>query len=129
MGLGLVRSQYVWVPAGGSIFWLAFAVAGLALLLPTTRSAGTLDRTVGYLPAAGACWALYIVFGQKASAVGTAASTWGVLIAACEIVPIGAASAGTALLSPTVLPLGLAIAIMSALPYTLESIAPCAGSR
>src|SRR4051812_45691250 len=106
--------------------WLAFAVAGLALLLPTTRSAGTLDRAgVGYALAAGACWALYIVFGQRAGrAVGAAASTWGVLIAACEIVPIGAANAGTALVSPRVLPLGLAIAIMSsALPYTLEMIA------
>jgi inner membrane transporter RhtA len=106
--------------------WLAFAVVGLVFLLPTSRAAGTLDPAgVGYALAAGVCWALYIVFGQKAGrAVGTPASTWGVLIAACEIVPIGVANAGPALMSASVLPLGIAVAIMSsALPYTLEMIA------
>jgi inner membrane transporter RhtA len=106
--------------------WIALAVAGLALLLPITRTSAHLDP-VGVLCAlgAGVCWALYIVFGQKAGRVhGAGASAWGMLIAACLIVPIGIADAGASLVAPSVLPLGLGVAILSsALPYTLEMTA------
>ncbi len=66
--------------------WLALAVAGLAFLLPIAPAAGALDPVgVGFALAAGACWALYIVFGQKAGrAHGAAASTWGMIVAACS---------------------------------------------
>ncbi|MEQ1730573.1 MAG: EamA family transporter, partial [Vicinamibacterales bacterium] len=74
---------------------------------------------------AGACWAIYIVCGKKAGhAHGAAASTWGMLIAACLVVPVGVAAAGTSLWSMAVLPMGAAVAVMSsALPYTLEMTA------
>lgn len=106
--------------------WLALAVLGVALLLPLSRTDDALDPVgVGYALAAGVCWALYIVFGQRAGrAVGPTASTWGVLIGACEIVPIGLADAGTAMVAPSVLPLGFGLAILSsALPYSLEMMA------
>ena len=106
--------------------WLALAVVGLAFLLPVAPTAGALDPVgIAFALAAGACWALYIVFGQKAGrAHGAAASTWGMLVAALAIVPIGAAQAGRALLSPGILPMGLAVAVLSgALPYTLEMVA------
>lgn len=106
--------------------WIALAVAGLVLLLPITRTSAHLDP-VGVLCAlgAGVCWALYIVFGQKAGRVhGAGASAWGMLIAACLIVPIGIADAGASLVARSVLPLGLGVAILSsALPYTLEMTA------
>lgn len=106
--------------------WLALAVVGVALLLPMATADGALDPVgVGYALAAGVCWALYIVFGQRAGlAVGASASTWGVLIGACEIVPIGLADAGRAMFAPAILPLGLGVALLSsALPYSLEMMA------
>ncbi|TLY72372.1 MAG: EamA family transporter, partial [Gammaproteobacteria bacterium] len=74
---------------------------------------------------AGACWALYIVFGQRAGADhGAQAVALGSVIASIIVVPVGVVAAGSALLSLEALPYGLAIALLStALPYTLEMIA------
>lgn len=106
--------------------WVAFAAIGLWCLLSATETRRALDlRGVLFALAAGVCWALYIVFGKKAGhAHGAAASTWGLLIAAAAIVPIGVVDAGRALLDPHILQLGFAVAMLSsALPYTLEMIA------
>jgi len=106
--------------------WLALAVVGLAFLLPISPARSALDPAgVLFALAAGGCWALYIVFGQKAGrAHGAGAAAWGMLVAAIALVPIGVLDAGTALLAPSVLPLGIAVAVLSsALPYTLEMIA------
>ncbi|MGE3958146.1 MAG: EamA family transporter [Vicinamibacterales bacterium] len=106
--------------------WLALAILGVGLLLPFSWSGSALDTTgVLFALAAGLCWALYIVFGQRAGhALGSAAPTWGMTIAACEIVPIGLADAGWSLFSASVLPLGVGVAILSsAVPYTLEMVA------
>jgi inner membrane transporter RhtA len=106
--------------------WVGLAAMGLALLLPITESGASLDPVgVLYALAAGVGWALYIVFGQKAGrAHGPAASAWGMLIAASFTVPIGLALTGRGILSPAVLPMGFAVAVLSsAFPYTLEMIA------
>jgi inner membrane transporter RhtA len=106
--------------------WVALAAGGLLLLLPIDPKATALDPAgVLFALAAGFCWALYIVFGQKAGrAHGPTASTWGMLVAASFTVPIGIAQAGRALLDPSILMKGLAVAVLSsALPYTLEMIA------
>jgi inner membrane transporter RhtA len=106
--------------------WIVLAAVGLLLLLPIAPGSAHVDPVgVLFALAAGACWAAYIVFGQKAGrAHGAGASAWGMLIAACAIVPIGALDAGRALVSPAVLPLGAGVAVLSsALPYTLEMIA------
>ena len=106
--------------------WVALAAAGLLLLLPIRATEHRLDP-VGVLCALGAGlgWALYIVFGQKAGrAHGAAASTWGLIVAACLIVPLGIADAGRALLAPWIWTFGMAVAVFSsALPYTLEMVA------
>ena len=48
--------------------WLLLAVAGLALLLPWGEGPIAADpRGIAFALAAGALWALYIVFGQKAA--------------------------------------------------------------
>jgi inner membrane transporter RhtA len=106
--------------------WIALAVLGLLILLPIARTERSLDPVgVALALAAGLCWALYIVFGQKAGrAHGPSASTWGMLIAASFTVPLGLALGGRGILSPAVLPMGLAVAVLSgAFPYTLEMFA------
>jgi len=75
--------------------------------------------------AAGACWALYIIYGQRAGANhGTQTVALGSIISAFMVVPIGLIARGTTLFAPSILLPGLAVGILStALPYTLEMYA------
>lgn len=106
--------------------WVILAVLGLWFLLPFGHNIGNVDIT-GALCAigAGVCWALYILFGQKAGlnhGPGTVAV--GSFIAAFIFCPIGIIYSEPALFSLSILPLGIAVAILStALPYSLEMIA------
>ena len=106
--------------------WIALAVAGLLLLIPVGQTDTGLDL-VGALYAlgAGVCWALYILYGQRAGAEnGIQTAALGVVIAALFVAPIGIVHAGAALLSPALLPVALAVAILSTtLPYSLEMVA------
>ncbi len=106
--------------------WIAFAVAGLGMLLPIWNGAHALDPVgVAFAAAAGLFWALYIVFGKRLSHMHAGQSVaLGMSTAALVILPFGVASAGTALLAPSVLIFGLCVALASsALPYSLEMIA------
>lgn len=106
--------------------WIVLACGGLLLLLPWPQVGPAIDALgVLYSLGAGACWALYIVFGQRAGAHhGAQTVALGSLISALFVVPIGVASAGAALLSREVVLPGLAVAILStALPYSLEMFA------
>jgi inner membrane transporter RhtA len=104
----------------------ALAGFGLYLLLPLNQDAARLDPVgVAYAFGAAACWALYIVFGKRASSLqGGQAVAWGMLVASAFIVPIGVAYTGQAELTPAIVAVGLAIAILSsAVPYSLEIVA------
>lgn len=106
--------------------WIALAVAGLILLIPMGDAKAGIDLIgAAYALGAGACWALYILFGQKAgNDNGIQTAALGVVIAALFIAPIGIIHAGTALLSPALLPVALGVAVLStALPYSLEMVA------
>lgn len=112
--------------------WVALAMAGLGMLLPLgiTGGAGVdasaLDPVgVLYALAAAACWALYIVFGKRAGHLHAGHTvSLGLLVAALVVVPVGIAHAGMALLSPTVLLIGVAVAaVSSAIPISLEMMA------
>jgi inner membrane transporter RhtA len=106
--------------------WIVLAAMGLSLLLPIGRAPAGIDPTGAFFAlGAGGCWALYIVFGQKAGADhGPQAVALGSVSASMIVVPIGVAKAGPRLLSAAALPYGLAIALLStALPYTLEMVA------
>lgn len=103
--------------------WLAAAIAGLALLVPMRRDDAHLDPAgVAFAVAAAACWALYILTGKRVSGpLRGHAVAWGMLVASILVLPVGIAHAGPALLTPHVMGIGLAVAILSsALPYTLE---------
>lgn len=105
--------------------WIALAVTGLCLLIPMGQADGLDLVGALYALGAGVCWAGYILFGQKAGADhGVQTAALGVVIAAIFIAPIGIAHAGSALLDPTLIPIGLGVAVLStALPYSLEMIA------
>ncbi|KJK05414.1 MULTISPECIES: threonine/homoserine exporter RhtA [Pseudomonas] len=106
--------------------WIALAVVGLLLLIPIGQTGGGIDLVgASYALGAGVCWALYILYGQKAGAEnGIQTAALGVMIAALFVAPIGIAHAGSALLTPAILPIALGVAILStALPYSLEMVA------
>ncbi len=106
--------------------WVALAILGLGLLLPLPGADVALDPLGMTLAlAAGICWALYIVFGQRvAMRYGGMATPLGMLAAALVVAPIGVLHAGSALLNPQFLLAGLAVALMSsAIPYALEMFA------
>jgi inner membrane transporter RhtA len=106
--------------------WILMAALGLVALLPLGIGSKPLDVLgVGCALAAGLCWALYIFFGRKAGAAhGGQTTALGMLIGAIVIVPIGIAESGMQLLSPAILPIALAVALLSsAVPYSLEMLA------
>jgi inner membrane transporter RhtA len=106
--------------------WIALAALGLLALLPLGLAAERLSAAgIAFALAAGFCWALYIVFGQKAGAVhGGATTALGTLVGAAVVAPAGIAHAGAALLAPAILPAALGVALLSsALPYSLEMFA------
>jgi inner membrane transporter RhtA len=80
---------------------------------------------VAFALGAGACWALYILFGRRAGAAhGGQITSLGTVIGAVMIVPIGFAQSGATLFAPLILPLALGVAVLSsALPYSLEMYA------
>ncbi|UCB31630.1 threonine/homoserine exporter RhtA [Duffyella gerundensis] len=106
--------------------WVLLALVGLWYLLPFGEGLSEIDPLGAALAiAAGACWAIYIVSGQRAgSGHGPATVAMGSVIASVIFVPIGLAFAESGLWSLSVLPVAIAIAILcSALPYSLEMVA------
>lgn len=106
--------------------WVILVVLGLWFLLPLGQSVSEIDLTGAALAlGAGACWAIYILTGQRAGEEhGPATVAIGSLIAAIIFVPMGMAQATESIWQWSVMPIGLAVAILStALPYSLEMIA------
>ncbi|HCC5990725.1 TPA: threonine/homoserine exporter RhtA [Enterobacter cloacae] len=106
--------------------WVVLAVLGLWFLLPLGQSVSEIDLTGAALAlGAGACWAVYILTGQRAGEEhGPATVALGSLIAAIIFVPPGMAQATDSIWQWSVMPVGFAVAILStALPYSLEMIA------
>jgi inner membrane transporter RhtA len=106
--------------------WIFLAIAGLLALLPLGGGAAPLSLIgIAYALGAGVCWALYIIFGRRAGAAhGGQTTALGMLIAALIVVPIGLHANGLKLFAPSLLPIALAVAVISsALPYSLEMIA------
>ncbi|MFD7906253.1 DMT family transporter, partial [Kitasatospora sp. NPDC059747] len=108
-----------------SLVWAALALAGVFLL--GRDGFERLDLTgAGFALAAGALWAAYIVLNSRSGARFPRLDglVVAMAVAALMSLPLGIAAAGTALLDPAVLALGLAVALLSSgLPYALEVLA------
>jgi inner membrane transporter RhtA len=106
--------------------WIALAALGLVALLPLGLGHASLAPSgVAFALAAGACWALYIVFGQKAGALhGGMSAALGTVIGTIVIMPVGLMQASAALFDPSIVPIACGVALLSsALPYSLEMFA------
>jgi inner membrane transporter RhtA len=101
--------------------WALLAAGGVVLLAQT---GGGMDL-LGLLFAlgAGACWGGYILLSAalgSRSSDGTGLAL-AMVCAGLVVAPIGVVDSGSALLSPTVLIVGLGVALMSSvIPYSLE---------
>ena len=109
--------------------WIVLAVAGMGLILPLGNASGAdmqaaaIDPVgIAFALGAGACWAVYIVVGQRvADRIGSFATPMGMLVAALLVTPVGISVAGSSLLNPEWMLAGLGIALLSsAIPYSLE---------
>ncbi|MDB5458315.1 MAG: hypothetical protein JWO72_56 [Caulobacteraceae bacterium] len=107
--------------------WVALAAAGLVLLAAPLGGAAIAADPLGALFALGAgiFWGLYIVLGKRAGEIGVGrAAALGMAVAALVATPFGIAHAGAALFAPALLPLAVAVALLSsAIPYSLEMFA------
>jgi inner membrane transporter RhtA len=106
--------------------WIGLALLGFFALLPFGQMSGAIDPVgIALALGAGACWAGYIVFGQRAGiGGGPHIAALGVGLAAIIALPFGIATAGAALFHPSILPVALGVALLSsAIPYTLDMIA------
>ncbi|HET6499936.1 MAG TPA: EamA family transporter [Amycolatopsis sp.] len=101
--------------------WVLLAAGGVVLLTETRGDLSLLG--IAFALAAGVCWAGYILFGAM---LGSRSSdgrglALAMVVAAMATMPAGVAQAGSRLISPWVLMIGLAIALLSSvIPYSLE---------
>ncbi|MFH7593484.1 EamA family transporter [Streptomyces racemochromogenes] len=113
-----------------NLLWAALALGGVVLLSGHGGGGlgfGSLDPLgAAFAVGAGAMWAAYIVFSARTGrrfpqADGLALA---MAVAAVLSLPLGVIQAGSALLVPSTLALGLGVALLSSvLPYTLELLA------
>lgn len=107
--------------------WVGLAVCGLVLLFPFDQTAQALDPLgIFFALSAGACWAMYIVSGQKPSGVsGNHTVCLGMFIGMLCLMPIALFSGlSITVFEPSNLIYFLALAVLaSALPFSLEMMA------
>ena len=106
--------------------WSAMAAAGLFLITKVDGSAGNVGLLgLAWALGAAACWALYIVSGQRAGAEhGAQTAALGMVIAAFVSLPFGLPEVATSHYTSHLLALLAAVAILSGvIPFTLEMVA------
>ncbi|MEU5809807.1 EamA family transporter [Streptomyces sp. NPDC047718] len=111
-----------------NLLWAVLALAGVALLAGHGGGGfGGLDPLgAAFALGAGVMWAAYIVFSARTGRRFPQADGLALAMAVAAVIslPLGVAEAGSALLVPGTLALGVAVAVLSSvLPYTLELLA------
>jgi inner membrane transporter RhtA len=104
------------------ILWVVLAAAGILLL--SDFGGADLDRLgVAFALIAGCFWAAYILLSVRVGRAipGGQGLALAMAAGALMLAPVGVGSGGSDLLSPEVLAVGLAVAVLSsAIPYNLE---------
>lgn len=107
--------------------WVSLAILGLVLLFPFKQASASLDPVgIAFALGAGACWALYIIAGQRPSGVsGNHTVCLGMFIGMLCLMPIALFTGmPISVFEPSNLIYFIALAILaSALPFSLEMIA------
>ena len=107
--------------------WVGLAILGLILLFPFDQVSEGLDLIgIGFALGAGACWAIYIVSGQKPSGIsGNHTVCLGMFIGMLCLMPVALFSGfSIAVFEPSNFIYFIVLAVLaSALPFTLEMIA------
>jgi inner membrane transporter RhtA len=102
------------------VVWALLAAGGVAVL----GGFGTLSLTgAGFALAAGGFWASYILLNARVGRVfpGGSGLAIAMAIGTLPLIPVGIVDAGTNLLQPRFLALGLAVAMLSSvIPYSVE---------
>jgi inner membrane transporter RhtA len=105
------------------LLWAALAAAGVWCLVGAGVKASAIDPIgLAFALCAAVAWASYILCGRAASAAfGGATPALATSIAAVLVLPLGVLQAGASLLSPSLLPMALLVALLStAIPFSLE---------
>jgi|tagenome__1003787_1003787.scaffolds.fasta_scaffold20871887_1 inner membrane transporter RhtA len=102
------------------LLWAVLAAAGVALLggLSGANATGVFFALI-----AAACWATYILVNARVGRVFPRGDGLAIamMIGVIPLIPFGIADAGSNLLVPRLLAVGLAVAVLSSvIPYTLE---------
>lgn len=109
------------------LLWVSMAILGLILLFPFDQATQSLDLTgIAFAIGAGACWAVYIIAGQRPSGIsGNHTVCLGMFVGMLCLMPIALFSGMTSnVFQPPNLFYFVGLAILaSALPFTLEMIA------
>ena len=113
---------------GIDFLWGALAVLGIYLISPLQEASHGIDPMGAlYALAAGACWAFYIIFGQRALKGGIslgACSAYGMTVAALSAAPFGVSVLTHASIDMKLVGIAIVLALLSsAVPYTLEMFA------
>ena len=117
LGVALIGSR-----RRADFVWVAMAAAGIALLAPGIG--GGLDGVgVVFALMAGVLWGVYILLGVRIGRAfaGPTGLVLAMAVGALVALPLGIASAGSALLEPALLAAGFGVALLSsAIPWSLE---------
>jgi inner membrane transporter RhtA len=103
--------------------WIVLAVVGIALFADRGEG-GSLDPVgVGFVLAAAASWAAYILLSARTGRAfpGGSGLALAMVVATALLVPVGVVDGGGALLEPELLAAGFGVAMLaSAIAYSLE---------
>lgn len=118
LGLALVQSRRL-----KDLIWALLALLGIVLLAPVGHTSGIDLLGAGFAVLAGIGWAAYILLSGRVGRTfrGGSGLALAVVVSALFIAPFGIAQGGSVLLQPSVLLIGLAVAILSSvIPFSLE---------
>jgi len=105
------------------LLWVGLAAVGIVLLSGGLHGAHS-GAGIAFAAMAGGLWALYIVINARAAAAfrGATGLALAMSVGGLAVAAPGIAGAGSALLSPSLLVLSIAVAVLgSAIPYSLET--------